>query len=52
VQMPSDSLLWGFTAVLELEDGSLSYWALHHPKPQPDFHDRGGWTVEWPPSAA
>ena len=52
VQMPSDSLQWGFTAVLELEDGSLSYWALHHPKPQPDFHNRGGWTVQWPPSAA
>jgi hypothetical protein len=33
------------TAVLELSDGSLSYWAVHHPKPKPDFHARDGWCV-------
>jgi hypothetical protein len=30
------------TAVIEAEDGSRSYWALHHPKACPDFHHRAG----------
>lgn len=30
----------GLSAVLETIDGHRSYWALHHPAPQPDFHDR------------
>ena len=33
------------TAVLELNDGSLSYWAVSHPAPQPDFHTRAGWAI-------
>ena len=28
----------GLTAVLEAEDGDLSYWALRHPPGKPDFH--------------
>ncbi|MGR8980761.1 MAG: DOMON-like domain-containing protein [Gammaproteobacteria bacterium] len=32
------------TAVIEAQDGSHSYWALHHPSPFPDFHDRRGFT--------
>lgn len=36
----------GLSAVMELDDGSLSYWSLHHPKEEkPDFHDRAGWTL-------
>lgn len=33
--------LWrlGLTAVIEELDGRVSYWALAHPSPQPDFHD-------------
>ena len=31
--------------VVEMGDGSLSYWALAHPAPQPDFHHRGGFTL-------
>ena len=30
------------SAVVETTDGQLSYWALHHPGPRPDFHHRGG----------
>lgn len=30
------------TAVLEHDDRHLSYWALHHPQPSPDFHHRQG----------
>lgn len=33
------------STVVELCDGSLSYWALQHPAPRPDFHHRGGFTL-------
>lgn len=35
----------GLSAVIEQSDGALSYWALAHPRPQPDFHHRGGWAA-------
>ncbi len=38
---PSGWLL-GLSAVLEHTDGQLSYWALHHPQPQADFHHPAG----------
>ena len=38
----------GFTAVIESAHGSLSYWALHHPAPRPDFHHPDGWTARLP----
>jgi hypothetical protein len=31
-------LFLGLSAVIESADGSLSYWALHHPAGKPDFH--------------
>ena len=37
--------LFAPTADLELADGGLSYWAVHHPKPTPDFHARDGWRI-------
>ena len=36
----------GLSAVLAHRDGRLAYLALHHPKSQPDFHDRSGWTLQ------
>lgn len=33
----------GLSAVLEVRDGRLTYWALRHPGAKPDFHDRRGW---------
>ncbi len=30
-------------AVLESSDRALSYWALRHPRAQPDFHDPAGY---------
>lgn len=36
----------GLSAVLEGADGSLSYWALHHPSARPDFHNEGGFQLE------
>lgn len=32
-------------AVLEAEGGELSYWALHHPGPEADFHRRDGFRL-------
>lgn len=36
------ALSLGLCAVLEEQDGRLSYWALHHPRDKPDFHHRDG----------
>ena len=35
----------GLTAVIEANDSSLSYWALHHPVSRPDFHHRAGFIL-------
>lgn len=35
----------GLSAVIETQDGSLSYWALHHTDARPDFHRKAGWTA-------
>lgn len=45
VLMPDQPGAMGLTAVIETRDGAVSYWALHHPRPErPDFHHSGGWT--------
>ena len=33
------------TVVLESSSGELSYWAAHHPGPQPNFHHRDGFVL-------
>lgn len=38
----------GLTAVLEDPARGLSYWALHHPAAEADFHHRGGFTLLCP----
>jgi hypothetical protein len=35
----------GVCAVIEQKNGVLSYWALAHPGPQPDFHRRDGFLI-------
>jgi hypothetical protein len=35
---PRASLRIGLSAVIEANDGALSYWALRHPPGKPDFH--------------
>jgi hypothetical protein len=37
----------GLSAVIEDTDGNTSYWALAHPRAQPDFHDSAAWTSEF-----
>jgi hypothetical protein len=36
----------GLCAVLEANDGTLSYWALRHPQGRPDFHHRDCFALE------
>ena len=45
---PSRALQIGLCAVVESMDGHISHWALHHPRPTPDFHDPAGWTLRLP----
>lgn len=39
----------GLSAVIEGVDGGLSYWALHHPAPKPDFHHPEAFAFELDP---
>ena len=34
------------TAVVATRDAAISYWALRHPCPQPDFHHRDGFVLQ------
>lgn len=40
---PLNAKVMGLTTVIEFANGEKSYWALRHPAPQADFHDKGGW---------
>jgi hypothetical protein len=36
----------GLSAVIEADDGTLSYWAIKHPAPKPDFHHYDSFALE------
>ena len=38
--------LFGLSAVIEEDDGVLSYWALRHPSARPDFHHPDSFILE------
>jgi hypothetical protein len=40
------ALVAGITAVIQLAGGRVTYWALTHPGPQPDFHRRDSFIIE------
>lgn len=40
-----EDLRAALAAVLKHDDGAISYWALAHPQPQPDFHHAGGFAA-------
>jgi hypothetical protein len=40
----------GLTAVIAANDGSRSYWALHHPEARPDFHHHAGFILSFNPT--
>jgi hypothetical protein len=44
--IPADqSLKVSIAAVIKGQDGTLTYWALAHPGPQPDFHRRDAFVI-------
>lgn len=45
IDLPAGNWRLGLAAVLEDQQGGLSYWALHHPSPDPDFHHRDGFAL-------
>jgi hypothetical protein len=45
-------LLLGLSAVIEEDDGVMSYWALKHPPDRPDFHDASAFVLEIDPHVA
>lgn len=45
-------LMLGLSVVSEDTDGALQYWALRHPAPQADFHDRRSFALALAPPAA
>jgi hypothetical protein len=45
---PDGALRLGVCSVIEETDGTLSYWALAHPSPKPDFHHPDGFVLELP----
>jgi hypothetical protein len=45
VEVGASSFDVGLAAVIEEEGGRLSYWALVHRGPKPDFHDRSTFTL-------
>jgi hypothetical protein len=38
IAVAAGRLAIGLSAVIEEQDGRLSYWALRHPPGKPDFH--------------
>lgn len=47
-QLPPGPWQLGLSTVIEDQRGQVSHWALHHPRPVPDFHDPTGWTLRLP----
>jgi len=43
---PDQAIVAAVTAVVKTKDGGMTYWALVHPGPQPDFHRRDGFIIE------
>jgi len=52
VTLPADaaSADWrvGLTAVIEEQDGRISYWAIAQAQPRPEFHDAATWVADLP----
>ena len=42
---PDQSLNIAIAAVIKAQDGALTYWALAHPGPRPDFHRRDAFII-------
>lgn len=42
----------GVSTVIEATDGTITYWALAHPSPEPDFHNPASFTLSPPAEPA
>lgn len=49
VMPPHACLQLALCAVIEDENGTLSYWALKHPPGKPDFHHRDAFALDFKP---
>ncbi|MGH8727793.1 MAG: DOMON-like domain-containing protein [Burkholderiales bacterium] len=43
--LPTAPLKLGLSVVIEDENGGFSYWALKHPRDEPDFHHRDSFAL-------
>ncbi|WP_255568032.1 DOMON-like domain-containing protein [Brevundimonas sp. PAMC22021] len=48
VDLPPDAAALALSAVVEREDGRISYWALRHPSDKPDFHHPESFVLDLP----
>jgi len=46
------TLRLGVAAIVEADDGSLSYWALRHSSEKPDFHCANDWVLRLQPPSS
>jgi hypothetical protein len=46
-----EKLAVALSAVIEDDEGTLSYWALRHPAGKPDFHHRDSFILQLEPAA-
>jgi hypothetical protein len=46
VSLPQNAARIGLSAVIEEQDGTISYWALRHAAGKPDFHHPDGFAME------
>jgi hypothetical protein len=51
VELGHGAVRVGLSAVVETSDGRLTYWALAHPSPTPDFHRADGFIARVEASA-
>ncbi len=52
VPLGDEGLHLGLAVVVEEQSGALSYWALAHPLPRPDFHQADGFSFALPAPAS
>lgn len=45
ILLQAERIHLGIAAILQMRDGRETYWALTHPAPQPDFHNREGFIL-------
>ncbi len=48
IALPTDAIRLGLSAVMETDDGTMTYWALAHPSDKPDFHHPDSFVLDLP----